>query len=38
MSTSYNHTPTPELEKYMNEEQWSEGTLQEEDEHIISTP
>ena len=30
--TPYNHTPTLELEKFMNHEQWSEGTLTEVDE------
>jgi len=37
-STPYNHTPRPELEKYTNQEEWSEGTLQEAYENIISTP
>ena len=37
-ATPYNHTPRPELEKFMNQEQWSKGTLTESDEHVISTP
>ncbi len=37
-TTPYNHTPWPELEKFLNQEQWSEGTLTEADEQIISTP
>lgn len=37
-ATPYNHTPKLELEKFMNQEQWSEGTLLEADEQVITTP
>lgn len=36
--TPYNHTLRPEIEKFMNEETWIDGTLQEEDEKVVSTP
>lgn len=37
-ATPYNHTPRLELEKFINQEQWSEGTLLEADEQVIITP
>ena len=37
-ATPYNHNPRLELEKFMNQEQWSEGTLTEADEQGISIP
>ena len=36
--TPYNHTPRPEIEKFMNQEQWVGGTLQEAYEQVVSTP
>ena len=36
-STSYFHTPRPEIEKYMNQLEWTEGTLQEAEEQTLST-
>jgi len=36
--TPYNHTPTPEIEKFMNQETWIDGTLQEVDEQVVYTP
>lgn len=35
--TPYTHTPRPEIEQYMNQIQWEENTLQEAEEHVIST-
>lgn len=29
--TPYNHNPRPEIEKFTNQEQWVDGTLQEEE-------
>ena len=37
-ATPYNHTPRPELEKFINQEKCYEGTLIEADEQVISTP
>lgn len=34
-TTPYNHTPRPEIEKFRNQEQWEENTLQEEEEHVL---
>lgn len=33
----YIHTPRPEIEKYMNQDQWLENTLQEVEEKVIYT-
>jgi len=33
----YNHTHRPKIEKFMNQDQWEENTLQEEEEHMLST-
>ena len=36
-TTSYTHTSRAEIEKYMNQDEWVEGTLQEAYEQVIST-
>lgn len=35
-TTPYNHTPRPEIEKFMNQDKWEENTLQEVEEQIPS--
>ena len=37
MTTSYTHTFRAEIEKYMNQDEWIEGSLQEVEEQVIST-
>lgn len=34
-TTPYNHTPRPEIEKFRNQEQWEENTLQEAKEQVL---
>jgi len=36
--TPHNHTPRPEIENFMNQEEWVDGTLQEAEEQVLSTP
>ena len=36
-ATSYTHTSKEEIEKYTNQDEWVEGTLQEADEQVLST-
>ena len=36
-TTSYTHTSRAEKEKYMNRDEWIEGSLQEVEEQVIST-
>jgi len=36
-TTPYTHTPRPKIEKYMNQNQLHENTLQEPEEYVIST-
>ena len=36
-TTSYTHTSREEIEKYMNQDQWVEGTLQDANEQVLST-
>jgi len=31
------HTPSSEIEQYMNQDEWPENTLQEEEEQVISS-
>ena len=36
-TTSYTHTSREEIIKYMNQDEWVEGSLQEAEEQVIST-
>ena len=36
-TTPYNHNPRLEIEKFMNQDQWEENTLQEVEEQTLST-
>jgi len=36
-STTYFHTCRPEIERYKNQIQWARNTLQEPEEHLMST-
>lgn len=36
-TSPYSHAPKPEIEKFMNRDQWEKSTLQEDEEMILST-
>lgn len=36
-TTPYNHTRSPKIDKFMNQDKWEENTLQEEEEQTLST-